>query len=150
MNRMHTLRPFAAALLALSSAPALAHNGVEESAAHGGLVLASGAIHFEVARMAPGGLALYFSDGHGRPLPASAISEVAVEIEHPGAPTEYVKMAIDRTGGAWQGKSKPLTDGKAIVHIGYVYANKPALLDVPAQKIIAAAGKSSGKAHHGH
>lgn len=80
-------------------------------------------------------------------MPASAVSQVAVEIEHPKGPTEYVKMAIGRTGASWVGRAGPMTDGNAVLHVGYVSQGKSALEDVSGSALMAAA---KGAGHHGH
>ncbi|MCP5411394.1 MAG: hypothetical protein H6924_04560 [Alphaproteobacteria bacterium] len=130
-------------------APAIAHNGVDDEPHHGGVVVAHKDMHFETAALPAGGVQIYFSDAMGEPLPASALSQVAVEIAHPGLKTEYVDMQIDPTGVFWTGKTAPLTDAKATLHVGFVRQGKSALVDVAAAKVIAAA-KAPKDAHHGH
>jgi len=148
MNRWKLFHALGAAALLFAAAPAaLAHGGEHDEASHGGVMVPHGAMHFEVVAKPKGGVDVYFSDEHGNPLPASAASQLAVEIEHPKSETEYLAMAIDRTGGFWTGSSKPLTDGGSVLHIGFVMQGKPALVDVPGASLIAAA-KNAG--HHGH
>lgn len=137
-------------LLAL---PAAAHNGVDDEPHHGGVVRPHKELHLETAVLPLGGVQVYFSDAMGEPLPASAVTDVVVEVAHPGK-TEAVDMAIDPTGVFWQGKAPPLTDAKAVLRVGFVYRDTPGLVEVPGDKLIAAAKKgppkkSTGKAH-GH
>ena len=143
MNKVSLLAFF------LMTAPALAHNGVDDEPHHGGVVRPYKALHYEAAALPAGGVQIYFSDAMGEPLPASAVSQVAVEIEHPGAKTDYVDMAIDPTGVFWAGKSAPLSDAKSILHIGFSFQGTPAALALPGSALIAAAKKKPEK-HHDH
>lgn len=147
---------FGLILLALLAVfPALAHNGVDDEPHHGGVVKPYKTLHFEAVALPAGGVQLYFSDAMGEPLPASAVSQVAAEIEHPGGKTDTVDMAIDPTGVFWAGKSAPLSDAKAVLRIGFSFQGVPATTEVPAAALIAAAkkkpvGKKTADAHHEH
>jgi len=148
MNRL-LLRAAAAAAILLAAVPAAnAHNGVDDEPHHGGVVSVYRNMHFELAAKPGGGIEIYFSDAHGEPLPASAVSQVAVEIAHPGQKTEYVTMKIDPTGVFWTGPSRPLSDAASVLHVGFVVQGASALADVKGAAVIAAARK--GPAHHGH
>ena len=125
----------------LAATPAFAHNGVDDEPHHGGVVKSYTTLHFEAASLPAGGVQIYFSDATGEPLPASAVSDVAVEIAHPSAKTEYVEMAIDPTGVFWQGKGMPLTDAKATMRIGFTFSNAPANIEVAVDALIAGAAK---------
>lgn len=142
----------AASLLALFpglSLSAWAHNGVDDEPHHGGVVRPYKDLHYEAAVLPAGGVQIYFSDATGEPLPASAVSQVMVEIEHPGARTDYVDMAIDPTGVFWTGKSQPLSDAKSVLHVGFTFHGSAANVEVPGAPLIAAAKKGPEK-HHGH
>jgi hypothetical protein len=146
-------------LLVLLSAPALtpalAHNGVDDEPHHGGVVRPFKTLHLETAALPTGGVQIYFSDAMGEPLPASAVSQVAAEIEHPGGKTDSIDMGIDPTGVFWTGKSIPLSDAKAVLRVGFSFHGAPAMVEVPGAALIAAAkkkplpGKIAGK-HHEH
>lgn len=143
-----------ALLLSLSvmAAPALAHNGVDDEPHHGGVVRPHKDLHLETAVLPQGGVQVYFSDAMGEPLPASAVTDVDVEIDHPGAKTDAVTMAIDPTGVFWQGKAAVLADPKAILRVGFVFQGAPGLVELPGGKLIEAAKKGppkkvAGKAH---
>ncbi|HEY0266669.1 MAG TPA: hypothetical protein VGC16_07955 [Rhizomicrobium sp.] len=148
MNR----RLLLAVLLMVS--PALAHNGVDDEPHHGGVVRPWKELHYEAAVLPAGGVQIYFSDAMGEPLPASAVAQVAVEIAHPGAKTDYVDMAIDPTGVFWTGKSQPLSDDKSTMRIGFSFQGAPATVAVPGAALIAAAKKGPPKKvaekHHDH
>ncbi len=149
MNRFAILFPLAL----LAALPALAHNGVDDEPHHGGVVRPHKELHLETAMMPAGGVQIYFSDAMGEPLPASAVSDVAVEVDHPGARTDAVDVTIDPTGVFWMGKSAPLSDAKAIVRVGFTFHSAPGLVEVPGAALIAAAKKGPPKkaaAHHDH
>ncbi len=97
MNRFAILFPLAL----LAALPAMAHNGVDDEPHHGGVVRPHKDLHLETAVMPMGGVQIYFSDAMGEPLPASAVSDVAVEVDHPGAKTDAIDMNIDPTGVFW-------------------------------------------------
>lgn len=134
MNKQFRL--FALALCLAVPLPALAHNGVDHNAHHGGILRTVPDLHFEVA-LSGGVLQVYFSSPSGEQLPASAISQVDIEIAPPGGKAQYLSMAIDPTGVFWMGKPQPL-DGKSVIRVGFVRGGKSALLDVPAEPVLAA------------
>lgn len=144
-----------AALIALTLSPAAnAHNGVDDEPHHGGVVKAYQDMHYEAVLVPGGGVQVYFSDAMGEPLPASAVSQMAVEIERPGQKTEYIDMAIDPTGVFWTGKSGAVVDPKGVVRIGFMMRGRSALVEVPVAPLLTAqkrAGqKAAGAGHHGH
>jgi hypothetical protein len=147
MNKRHLL--LAAALLA---APALAHNGVIHEAPHGGIMQPVKNADLEIVLAPKGGVRIYLNDAKGRPLPASAASELSVEIDRPGAKTEYVTMTRDPSGTLWTGNSKPVTDPKSIVRIGTVVQGASGLIEVPRAKfpVYETAAAKGGKARHAH
>ena len=142
MNRRNLMLTL---LAATPMVPAWAHNGVDHGAHHGGVVATSKDLHFEVVTPVAGGVQLYFVDKMGEPLPASAVSQVAVEIEYSGGKTDSVDMAIDPTGVFWVGKSAPLTDPKAVLRVGYSFHGAPATVEAPGAALIAAAKKGPPK-----
>jgi hypothetical protein len=101
-----------------------------------------------------GGVQIYFSDAMGEPLPASAVSQVAVEIEHLGAKTDYVDVNIDPTGVFWTGKSQPLSDAQSTMRIGFSFQGSAATVAVQGAALIAAAKKGPprkvAEKHHAH
>src|ERR1700710_559278 len=131
-----------AILLALAIAlPVYAHNGVDDEAHHGGVVRPHKDLHLETAVLPAGGMQIYFSDAMGEPLPASAVSQVVVEVDHPGTKTDAVDMSIDPTGVFWMGKSAPLNDAKSIVRVGFSFNGVQGLVELPGAALIAAAKK---------
>ena len=144
---MNKCRLFLLALLAAPAAlsPSWAHNGVDDEPHHGGVVKPHKEQHVEAVVLPAGGVQLYFSDAMGEPLPASAVSQVAAEIEHPGGKTDEVDMDIDPTGVFWTGKAVPLGDPKAVMRVGFTFQGAPATVEVPGAALIAAAKKGPPK-----
>ena len=125
-----------------------AHNGVDHEPHHGGTLKTYQSMHYEVVPVSDG-LQVYFSEASGEQLPASAVSQMAIEIERPGLKTEYVDMAIDPTGVFWEGKCQPVTDPKSVLRVGFMLRGKSALTEVSGESLLAAGKKGVGKSH-GH
>lgn len=127
-------------LLALGlPALALAHGDEphgDHDAKHAGFVMMYEDIHFETVAVPTGGIQLYFTDAQRSDLPAATVSDVAVEIERKGSAIESVTMAISAAGDFWEGAAKPVVETDAIVRVGFLYAGKPLLLDVPASALL--------------
>jgi len=142
VSRDHSLSALLLALaLGLPAQALLAHGDEphgDHDAQHGGFVMMYEDIHFEVAVLAEGGVQVYYTDAARSELPAAVVSDVVVEIERPGAATEYVTMAVSAAGDFWQGDSSPLAQPEAIVRVGFLYAGKPLMLDIPASALVAA------------
>jgi hypothetical protein len=119
-------------LLALGlAAPALAHNGVVHEAPHGGIMRPVKNAHAEIQLAPKGGVRIYFYDEKTKPLPATAASDLSVEIDRPGQKTEYVNMKPDRSNTLWMGDSKPVTDPKSVVRVGTVVQGQSGIIEVP-------------------
>jgi len=128
---------------------------VIHEAPHGGILKPVSNAHFEIVLAPAGGVRIYVTDPAGRALPASAASEISVEIDRAGQKTEYVTMRPDPTGTLWTGASKPVTDPKSVVRVGSVVRGTSALIEVPRAQFPVygkAAVKSAAKAgaKHGH
>lgn len=128
---MNKTKLAALALLMLGISPAFAHNGVIHEAPHGGILKATKTAHLEILLAPKGGVRIYFMDASGKALPATAASDLSVEIDRPGQKTEYVTMKPDPTSTLWMGNSKPVTDPKSIVRIGSVVQGTSDLIEVP-------------------
>lgn len=131
-------------LFSFGMLPALAHAHGDKphgdhDAAHGGFVLMYEDLHFEVTAVPAGGIQVYFTDAQRSELPAATVSDMAVEIERKSMPIESVTMAISAGGDFWEGASKPAVEPDAIVRVGFFYAGKPLLLDVPVSSLLPAA-----------
>jgi hypothetical protein len=89
---------------------------------HGGVVLEfHDEIHYEVVASQEGKqLQVWLSDAHRRPLAASEVADLVVEVGHPGNRVEQVDMHISEDGGSWVG-AVYLKDPADIVRIGFTY-----------------------------
>ena len=127
---MNKLRSPAFALLLLSASVA-AHNGVIHEAPHGGIIRPVKNADLEIVLAPKGGVRIYLMDPKGRSLPASAASDISVEIHPPAGRTEYVTMRPDPSGTLWTGSSAPVTDPTAVIRIGTAIAGQSGLIEVP-------------------
>jgi hypothetical protein len=148
MNRSRFLLVAAAALVL--AGPAIAHNGVIHEAPHGGIMKAVKNADIEIVLAPAGGVRIYLVDPKGAPLPASAASDLSVEIDRPGKKTEYVTMRPDPTGTLWTGKSQPVTDPKSVVRIGTVVRGVSALIEVPRSQFPVYGKPAAKGASHAH
>ena len=150
---MNRLACSLAALVALA-APAAAHNGVVHEAPHGGILRATKNAHFEILLAPKGGVRIYLTDAAGRPLPASAASELSVEIDQPGSKTDYVTMRPDPSNTLWTGPSRPVDNPRSVVRVGIVVRGSSALVEIPRAQFPVygkeGAGKGGGRKHHAH
>jgi hypothetical protein len=104
---------------------------------HGGVVMMYGMdLHFEIVLLPAGGISIYFSDGQRSDLPASVASDVAIEIERSGAEAETVTMTIGTTGEYWEGKSAPIKEGDATLHLAFLFHGNPILVSFPVSSLL--------------
>lgn len=146
---MNRIRIFLAAAGCMLSAPLLAHNGVIHEAPHGGIMKAVKNADIEIVLAPAGGVRIYLVDTAGRALPASAATDLSVEIDRPGKKTEYVTMRPDATGTLWTGSSQPVSDPKSIVRVGTVVKGISGLIEVPRSQfpVYKTAAKGKTNAH---
>jgi hypothetical protein len=158
-------------LSGLLSAPlaALAHNGVvhgDHDAHHGGFVMMYRDLHCEVVLKAGGGVQLYYTDAARADLPASVVSQVAVEIEKSAGKPESVSMSLSAGGDYWEGKAKAAITPASMLHVAFVFQTEPVVVNLPANTLLgpkpavvkpAAAAKPAhdmagmgGMDHHAH
>lgn len=145
---MNKLVPLA---LLLVAAPAAAHNGVIHEAPHGGIMRPVKNADLEIVLAPKGGVRVYVMDTKGKQLPASAASDISVEIDQPGRKTEYVAMKPDPTGTLWTGNSAIVTNPKSVIRIGTVVGGQSGLIEVPrAQFPIYEQVAAKAKGAHAH
>jgi hypothetical protein len=133
---MNNCNPICLALaLALALAgPVSAHNGVIHEAPHGGIMRPVNNNHLEIVLAPKGGVRIYVYNLKNAPMPASAISELSVEIDRPGQKTEYVTMKRDPTGTVWIGGNRPVMEPTSVVRIGSVIGGTSGLIEVQRSK----------------
>jgi hypothetical protein len=111
-------------------APRQAHG--DHSPHHGGLVLMHGDLHFEVL-LDPGGRhRVYLTDAVRAELPASAASEVTVDVLRPGEEPETLSLQIDEFGESWVAEGRPVTaiaESRAVV--GLVHQGERYEIELP-------------------
>lgn len=103
----------------------------DHSPHHGGTVLMAGDLHYEIVLKPAGGAELYLSDAVRKDLPASIVSDVAIEIERPGKKDEQIDMTIDGSGERWEGPAKPVKQDDAIVRVAFTFQGDPVTVDLP-------------------
>ncbi|NKF24421.1 hypothetical protein [Solimonas marina] len=119
---------------------------------HSGAVVQYKSIHYEVAALPQGGVQLYITSEKGRDMPASSVSDVAVQIERPDGSSENVDMARDPSNDLWQGTSRPVKDLKSIFHVAFIYLDEPVIGALPASLMPAIGGTAPADDDddHGH
>ena len=111
-------------------APRQAHG--DHSPHHGGLVLMHGDLHFEVLLDPEGGHRVYLTDAVRAELPASAASEVTVDVLRPGEEPETLSLQIDEFGESWVAEGRPVTaiaESRAMV--GLVHQGERYEIELP-------------------
>lgn len=155
MNKfLRLLGPTTALALTLGLPSSLQAHGTEahgnHDPHHGGAVMMHQTLHYEVVLPPGGGVQIYYTDAVRGELPASVVTDVAVEIDRPGSKTEAVEMAIGPTGEFWQGKSKPVQEPKAVVRVAFVFQGEPVLVNLPASYWPAPDKSAHEAGHHEH
>ena len=99
-----------------SPTPAQQAHG-DHSPHHGGMVLMHGDLHFEVLLDPDGRHRVYLTDAVRNELPASAASEVTVNVLRSGEKPEALVLEIDEFGESWIASGRPVTaeDSRAVV-----------------------------------
>jgi hypothetical protein len=120
--------------------PSVAHEGPahgNHDPHHGGVVLMYGMdLHLEIVLLPAGDIRIYFSDGQRADLPASAASDLVIEIERTGGKPETVPMTIGATGECWAGRSAPIKDAEAILHLAFLFQGNPIVLSFAAASLL--------------
>jgi hypothetical protein len=98
---------------------------------HGGLVLMSGDLHFEVVLGRDGSERVYFSDAIRNELPAATASEVAITVTQKSGPPQTTALRIDESGESWIGRGSAVADPTATARIAFKTQGKPYFIDVP-------------------
>lgn len=111
----------AGAALAHDEDTSHAHTPHFDAPQHGGVVLQSRDLHYELVASQEGKqLQVWLSDARRRPLPAAEARDLVVEVVHSGHQTDLVDMRINDDGSCWIGAVQ-LKDLADIVRIGFTY-----------------------------
>jgi hypothetical protein len=103
----------------------------DHSPHHGGLVLMTGELHYEVVIDPNGRHAVWFSDAVREDLPASVASRVAMTVMRPGAPAEALALAIDESGESWIATGRPVAGNDVMVKLTFVARGEPLEIEIP-------------------
>jgi hypothetical protein len=103
----------------------------DHSPHHGGMVLMTGDVHYEVVLARDGRHQIWFSDAVRSELPASVATGVTMEVARPKAPVEVVMLRIDDAGEAWIADARPVEGEGVMVKIRYALQGDPHEIEVP-------------------
>jgi hypothetical protein len=98
---------------------------------HGGLVLMSGDVHYEVVVSPDGRYEVWFSDAVREDLPASIASNVRIEVARPEGPVEPLSLAIDEAGESWIAQGRPVSGDGVMVKLTYALGGEPYEVEIP-------------------
>ena len=98
---------------------------------HGGLVLMTGDLHFEVILDKEGRHRVYFSDAVRAELPASIASELTITVTQHQKIFETLKARIDTDGKRWVADGKPVDDVNAVARVAFTAQGRPYWIDLP-------------------
>lgn len=98
---------------------------------HGGMVLMSGDLHYEVVFDRSGRHHVWFTDAVRMELPASVASDVQMVVVRPGTPPERVELEIDETGESWVAHGRAVDGENVIVTVSYSVQGKPYEIELP-------------------
>jgi hypothetical protein len=148
MDMLHLSRVALVGLsLALAPAAVLGHgdeaHGNHDSH-HGGFVAMYKDVHCEIVVQPQGTVQVFYTDAMRKDLPASIASDVTVEIEGADRKTESVPMAVSRGGDFWEGKAKPVADGK--LHLAFLLQGEPVVMHLPIASLKAKPVKAAAPA----
>lgn len=119
-----------------SKPPDAQHAGIttphgDHSPHHGGMVLMTGELHYEVVLDPNGRHAVWFSDAVREDLPASVASKVAMTVIRPNARPEPLTLAIDENGESWIAAGQPVAGNDVMVKLALVARGEPLEIEIP-------------------
>lgn len=103
----------------------------DHSPHHGGIVLMSGELHYEVVFDRDGRHRLWFSDAVREDLPASVASRVMMIVTRPAASPETLALAIDDNGESWIAAGQPVAGDDVMVKLTFVARGEPVEIEIP-------------------
>ena len=135
------------ALILIFFTAQLSYAHEDHNSRYGGFVMMFLEMHFEIVVPDNGGLKIYYSNEMRIEMPASVVSDVAVEIERPGGTFESVSMFISDDGGHWGGDSTPIIDPDSIIRLAFLFQGEPFVLDIPASVLPESSNEHSEMIH---
>jgi hypothetical protein len=111
------------------------HSGIttphgDHSPHHGGMVMMSGDMHYEVVFDKAGKHRLWFSDAVREDLPASIASNVVMVVTPKMGGVETFALKIDDNGESWVADANPLASGD-VVKLTYSLRGEPVEIEIP-------------------
>ena len=103
----------------------------DHSPHHGGMVLMTGELHYEVVLDPNGRHAVWFSDAVREDLPASVASKVAMTVMRPNAKPEVLALTIDDSGESWAAAGQPVAGTDVMVKLSFVARGEPLEIEIP-------------------
>lgn len=103
----------------------------DHSPHHGGIVLMTGELHYEVVIDANGKHSVWFSDAVREDLPASVASKVEMTVMRPQAPAELLALSIDESGESWVAAGRPVAGNDVMVKLTFVARGEPFEVEIP-------------------
>jgi len=103
----------------------------DHSPHHGGMVLMSGEMHYEVVLDRGGKHQVWFSNAVREDLPASMASKVVMIVTRPAASPEQIALDIDDSGESWVAKGQPVAGDGVMVTLTYVARGEPFEIEMP-------------------
>jgi hypothetical protein len=122
--------PMGAAPDAAHAASAGAPHG-DHTPHHGGTVLMERDLHYEIVIEPTGRYAVYFTDAVRADMPASVVSDVAIEVDRQQGEVERIPLAIDAAGECWEGRGAPVKALDASIHVGFTFKGEHTGVDLP-------------------
>ena len=98
---------------------------------HGGMVLMSGDLHYEVVFDRSGRHRIWFTDAVRMELPASIASDVRMTINRPNAPPEQLTLTIDEAGESWVAAGRPVEGENVMVTVQYSVGGERHEIELP-------------------
>ena len=98
---------------------------------HGGLVLMTGDLHYEVVFEANGRHRVWFTDAVRQDLPASIARDVSMSVARPNEPVEELALEIDDAGESWVAKGRAVQGEGVIVKLTYSVSSTPHEVEIP-------------------
>ena len=103
----------------------------DHSPHHGGVVLMTGELHYEVVLDPKGRHAVWFSDAVREDLPAAVASKVAMTVLRTNAKPEPLVLSIDDSGESWIASGQPVAGEDVMVRLAFVARGEPLEIEIP-------------------
>lgn len=103
----------------------------DHSPHHGGMVLMTGELHYEVVLDPKGRHSVWFTDAVREDLPASVASKVEMTVMRPNVKPERLTLTIDESGESWVASGQPVAGNDVIVKLAFVARGEAVEIEIP-------------------